>query len=161
MGLITVPVFAEKTENLVPANNSTFESGEIDWSVLKGGTLSVANNPDGSGKALKFSDIPEFSYASPWINIRPYIQSGVKKPAVIYGSFDAYSVGTDSSFMIRLRTDSANGFSMCKTAGKNYCDIALKVTANADQWTKITFQLDVTADDLKSAEKWNICFDGI
>ncbi len=161
VGTLTIPVFAEKTANLVPDKNSTFETDSTDWTALSGGTVSIATNPDGKGKVLKYSDIPDKSFASPWLDVRSYIQGSVSKPAIVYGSFDAYAQGEDVTCMLRLRTKTANGHSMCKEQNANYCTIATGVNVPKNQWTTVYFQFDVTQEDLKSAENWSIAFDGI
>lgn len=161
VGSLALPVFAEKTENLVPAKNSTFESGSTDWTALSGGTVSIADNPDGSGKVLKYSDIPEKSYASPCLDIRPYVQGAITKPATVFGSLDVYAKGEEVNCLMRLRTQTENGHSLCKQEGKNYCNIAPRVSIPEGEWTTIYFQFDVTKEDLSSTENWNIAFDGI
>ncbi len=160
-GMATIPVFAEKTDNLVPEKNSTFENGKTDWSALSGGTVSVTDSPKGKGKVLKYSDIPDKSYASPWLDVRSYIQGAITKPATVYGSFDAYSDGEDLNLLIRLRTQTANGYSMCKEVNANYCNLATGVSVPDGEWTTVYFQFDVTKEDLKATEHWNIAFDGI
>ncbi len=161
LGSLTLPVFAQKSKNLVPENNSTFESASTDWTALSGGTVSISKNPDGRGNVLKYSDIPDKSYASPWLDVRPYVQGAIAKPATVYGSMDLFSEGEEVKLTIRLRTKTEDGYSMCKEAGKNYCNVATGVTVPQGEWTTVHFQFDVLEEDLKSTENWSIAFDGI
>lgn len=160
IGVLTVPVYAEST-NLIPANDGTFESGKHTWTVLgKGGKVEVVNNPDGDGKVLKYSDIPEQSFASPQLDVRKYIQQGVKEPSIINVSMDLYVVGGELSSITRIRTKTPEGFSLCKEDGKAFCALS-KVTVAEEEWCTIEFSFEVQASDLKVAEPWNICFDNI
>ncbi len=160
MGVITFSVSAEAT-NFVSEDISGFETGRNEWKVLGGGNLKITDNPTGAGKVLCYSSIPDKSFATPQINIRSFIQDNVKEPTKIYGSLDIYSPSADIfDVLIRIRTNTADGFSKCKTDGKNYCTIS-KFSCFEEEWTRVTFSLEVTASDLASTEDWNLCFDNI
>jgi hypothetical protein len=62
--------------------------------------------------------------------------------------------------LLRIRTSTADGFSLCKEGKANYCTIA-KSAAYAGEWTRLDFSFTLTEDDLKSTESWHLCFDGI
>ncbi len=161
IGVLTVPAYAEST-NLVPENNSTFESGSHTWTCLgSGGKLEVVNNPDGSGKVLKYSEIPEQTFASPQLDVRKYIQDGITGPSTITMSMDLYAVGDAlKSVLVRMRTATKNGFSMCANAGTAYTHF-IRISVDEEDWTTVEFSFEVLESDLSSAEPWNICFDNL
>lgn len=162
LGALSLNVLAEpELENFVPENNATFESGEQSWGLLPNdGKLEVVDNPNGEGKVLKYSDIPAKSYATCTLDVREYIQSNIDEETTIYGSVDVYADAA-RTFLVRLRTATADGFSMCTDAGKNYVTIGNSAGTVAGEWYTILFSFDVTEEDLESKENWNVCFDGI
>ena len=52
------------TYNLIPAKDSTFESGTTTWSVMSSGSVQVESNPDGTGKVLSYAGYNAGIYAS-------------------------------------------------------------------------------------------------
>ncbi len=160
IGFENFSVVAE-TVNFVPAADSTFGSGSFTWTALSGGILKETDNPIGPGKVLCYSDLPDASYASPQIDVRNYVQNNVNQAVTLYASMDIFSENNNiSNLIIRIRTNTANGYSKCKEAGTAYCTLG---TANiiAGQWNRITVSFNVTESDLNSTEPWNLCFDGL
>ena len=159
-GFITLTAYAEE-ENFIAEGSATFEEGESVWSALGGGNVKVTNNPTGEGKVLCYSGIPDKSYASPQIDVRPFILNNVTEETTVYCSIDIYTKNADIvGALIRLRTATADGYSGCTAQGKNYCTIG-KADASEDEWSRVTFSMEITEADLTSTEPWNICFDGL
>ncbi len=158
---VTFTVLAEE-ENFIPESDSTFESGNHTWKTLgSGGLLKVVDNPTGEGKVLCYSGIPDQSFASPQIDVREYITKNISEETTLYGSMDIYTKSDDlANVLIRIRTKTADGFSMCAADGKNYCSLG-KVNVYAGEWTRVTFTFDVAEQDFSSTENWDICFDGL
>ena len=157
---ITFTVSAEKV-NFIPEGSATFEEGEHAWSVLAGGAVKVTSNPTGEGKVLAYSGNPGKTYASPQIDVRPYIIENVSEETTVYASFDIYSKNKDiSDIIIRIRTKTSEGFSKCAELGEAFCVLG-KLAAFAGEWTRVSFSFDVTSEDLISEEPWNICLDGL
>ncbi len=155
------PVAEGEIVNFLSENFSTFEGGKTSWGVLAGGTVSVVDNPNGEGKVLCYSDINlEKSYASPQVDIRNAIQKNVDEEVTIYGSMDLYCEKDLSGRLIRLRTTTAEGFSLCAAGDVNYCAIGV-ASAVAGEWTTVTFSFEIFEEDLESTEPWNLCFDNI
>ncbi len=159
-GIITFTVAADE-ENFIPENNATFESGTPTWTTVGGGAVKVANNPTGEGKVLCYSNNPDRSYASPQIDIRPYVLDNVTEETTVYGSFDIFTKNDDiANALIRIRTKTSEGFSLCAELGEAFCMLG-KANAYAGEWTRVTFSFEVTEMDLSSNEPWNICFDNL
>lgn len=160
-GLIVFTVSAEK-ENFIPEADSTFESGNHTWKVLgSGGLVKVVNNPTGAGKVLCYSGNPDQSFASPQIDVRQYIVDNVSEETTVYASMDIYTKKDDiQGVLVRIRTKTTEGYSMCAAADRAYCVVG-KADAYASEWTRVNFSFEITEEDLKSTEPWNICFDGL
>jgi len=158
--VITFTVSAEE-ENFIPESDSTFESGNFTWKTLGGGLLKIDNNPVGEGKVLCYSGIPDQSYASPMIDVRPYVTEKITEETTLYVSLDIYTKSDDLlAVLVRLRTSTPAGYSKCTEADKNYCTIGT-IDAYSEEWSRVSFSFDVTEEDLQSTEPWNICFDGL
>ncbi len=160
MSVITLSVSADET-NFVPEDVSGLETGVKEWTTLAGGTAMITDNPVGEGKVLCYTNIPDKTYASPQIDIRKYVQDNVKEPTKVYGSLDIFCPDTDLlNLLIRIRTKTKDGFSMCKADGQAFCMIG-KLTGFEGEWTRASFSFEVTESDLASTEPWNLCFDGL
>ena len=150
-----------QVENFLLPADSTFETGTSAWNVLSAGKNSIVDNPSGEGKVLCYSNLdPSKTYASPQLDIRSAIQENVDKATTIYGAIDIYCEKDIVNAIIRLRTTTSSGFSMCEEAGATYCTIG-SADALAGEWTRVTFSFVITEKDLSSTEPWNLCFDGI
>ena len=160
LSVATFQVIA-KDDNFVPVGSATFEEGESVWTVLGGGNVKVVNNPTGEGKVLVYTGNPNKSYASPQIDVRPFIVENVSEETTVYASVDVFSKNNDIiGPLIRLRTTTAEGYSKCTEADKNYCTVG-NLETYSGEWTRITFSFDVAEEDLISEEPWNICFDNL
>ena len=147
--------------NFLSEANSTFENGNTSWNALGAGTVSVVDNPNGEGKVLCYSDIDvSKSYASPQLDVRGIVQKNVTEEVTIYGTIDVYCEKEIAGTLIRLRTATVEGFSLCEKDDKNYCTIG-DGSAEAGAWSTMEFSFTVYEEDLESKEPWNICFDGI
>ena len=147
--------------SFIPAENATFESGTNTWDTFSGGVLSVVDNPDGEGKVLKYSDIPsDKSWATCRLDIREYVQSNIDSETTIYGAIKVYTEEDMGKCDIRIRTNTAAGFSLCNAGGQPFCSIG-KISTLAGKWNTVTFEFQVTDEDIQSQEPWYFCFDGI
>ncbi len=146
--------------NLLPEKDSTFESGTTSWSALGSGSIAVEANPSGEGKVMSFSGYSNAStYFSPKIDIRSIVQSEVKAAGYVYIYMEIYCTNTLTGG-VRIRTNTANGYSKCTTDGKTYCSLG-SVATTANVWSPIEVVMPITESDLTSTEPWNLCLDGI
>ena len=147
--------------NVVPENDATFETGTHNWTIQSSGKVQVESNPLGEGNVLSYSgyDVGT-TWSSPMINIKDYIQSKITKAGDITIYFKVFSTVSFSA-TVRIRTTNASDYSMCTSAGKNYCVIGT-ISAVANKWTAVEVTMPVTAEDLKiSGGTWKFCFDGL
>ncbi len=160
LSLMPLTFVSANGENILKEADSTFESGKTSWKVFGAGNVEVVNNPDGDGKVLKFSGVPEDKgWASPALDVKPYITDALEKSGTVTIKMDVYSEGAPLKSIFRIRVSNAGDFSMCQD--KNYCQLSGNVSAGEGEWVNTEITFDVLPSDLKSsANAWNFCFDG-
>lgn len=155
-------VNAEEDNNWLDIANSTFESGQTDWFAFAAGTAETVDNPSQEGKCLKFiySD-KKLSYESAALDLRPIIQKNLTEGDTVYISLDFYveSDQTDLDVILRIRTKGTS-FSLSEVAGNNYPRIGYS-TLPIGEWVTIETSIEITDEDLKDTDSWNLCFDSI
>ena len=158
---LDLTVLAED-KNMIPANDSTFESGKPTWSILTEGKVSVVDNPAGEGKVLRYGDPKDKkSWSTPMLNVRKYIQDGLADGAdSIVGAFDIYCE-QDLKLVLRFRTSKPEDFSKCAADEQNYCSFG-SVSVTGGEWNRFYFNVDITDEDMEVKNgAWNFCFDNI
>ncbi len=155
-------VNAEEDNNWLDIANSTFESGQTDWFAFAAGTAETVDKHTQEGKCLKFiNSDKKLSYESAALDLRPILQKNLTEVDTVYISLDFYveSDQTDLDVILRIRTKGTS-FSLSEAAGNNYPRIGYS-TLPIGEWVTIETSIEITDEDLKDTDSWNLCFDSI
>ena len=141
-------------ENLIDSKTSSFDGiqdlRETKWFSFYAGEISISDNGF-SGSCLKM-ETPRDTWGSPALDIFPYID---KPGQYIFSAYVKYDGQGEKHLNFILRGTRAT--SIIEKFGKNYYGSICAKRIKAGQWEKFTTVFNVTEEDLKLEDHWNLC----
>ncbi len=147
-------ILVSQAENLIDNKTSSFDGienwRETKWTNFYAGIMSLSNNGF-SGACLKM-ETPKDTWGSPALDIFPYIKGPGQ---YVFSAFIKYDGEGEKSLDFILRGTKET--SIIKKHGKNFFGSICVKRVKAGQWEKVTATFNVTEEDLKVRDQWNLC----
>lgn len=145
-------------KNLVEERTSTFENvnsvAESGWMGFSAGTLSI-DATGYRGSCLKMTT-PAQTWGSPTIDIFPFIKEEGTYSISMFVKFDG---DTEQTLSLIVRGTRENSF--IETRGTNFYGNIGSTKVQPGQWTQMTAEFTVKAEDISEKDNWNLCFSSI
>lgn len=159
MSLLSTVAFGVGEENnIIPAKDSTFESGTTAWQAFAGGSVAAKANPNGEGKALEYTVEKTKTWSSAALDIKPLIQKHGES-GTYYLCIDLYA-DVNVTATVTLRTNDTS-FSLSHDEGNTYPRLGT-ASVSGGEW--LTYEAEINIDDADLELKdgyWLLCFDGL